>query len=125
MLSLIINKVNLFYKEQHDKVKRTVKQTGKIVLTDSYQENIMELMVRGCRCRGCHWSKSQKTNENKNSTYDQWNKMQDFLCLKQLIMSKHRLILRKAGLVFKTDRSEAELFKRADMIEVKNLNKVL
>lgn len=28
MLSLIINKVNLFYKEQHDKVKRTMKQTG-------------------------------------------------------------------------------------------------
>lgn len=51
--------------------------------------------------------------------------MQDFLWLKQLIMSKHRLILRKAGLVFKTDRSEAELFKRADMIEVKNLDEVL
>ncbi|KRE18733.1 hypothetical protein ASE42_02060 [Bacillus sp. Root920] len=116
MLSLIINKVNLFYKEQHDEVKRTVKQMRKIVLTDSYQENIMELMVRGCRCRGCHWSKIQKT---KNSTDHKWNKMQDFLWLKQLIMSKNRLILRKAGLVFKTDRSEAELFKRADMIEVK------
>lgn len=51
--------------------------------------------------------------------------MQDFLWLKQLIMAKHRLILRKAGLVFKTDRSEAELFKRADMIEVKNLDEVL
>lgn len=85
----------------------------------------MELMARGCRRRGCHWSKIQKNNENKNSTYDQWNKMQDFLWLKQLIMAKHRLILRKAGLVFKTDRSEAELFKRADMIEVKNLDEVL
>ncbi|MBG9815955.1 hypothetical protein [Bacillus safensis] len=62
----------------------------------------------------------QKNNENKNSTCDQWNKMQGFLWLKKLITSKHRLILRKAMLVFKTDWSkEAELFKRADMIEVK------
>lgn len=46
--------------------------------------------------------------------------MQGFLWLKKLITSKHRLILRKAMLVFKTDWSkEAELFKRADMIEVK------
>ncbi|MCK8452474.1 hypothetical protein MZO46_05380 [Bacillus safensis] len=100
MLSLIINKVNLFYKEQHDKVKRTVKQMRKIVLTDSYRENLMELMVRGCRRRGCHWSKSQKTNENKNSTYDQWNKMQDFLWLKQLIMSKHPINPEEGGVSF-------------------------
>lgn len=46
--------------------------------------------------------------------------MQGFFWLKQLMMLKHRLILRKARLVFKTDWSkEAELFKRADMIEVK------